>query len=412
MSALKLPDVLITDEISMAGSRDIYRILSAVDNKTKLILTGDKKQLPSISAGRIHDIIQKQTRVKKVEMKQLLRQKHGSNAQKVMTAFTKAEQDHKKNPVTEALREMKRQGNIHQISLTKDKIKTITEDASQKIANGKSIAVLCNTVLSKDKINRSIRSNLIKTGILKQDSKSIKASVWRSVSLSALKKTSADQYDKADKIIFTEPVGEFKQWSEYRIKDINKNKNEIRLYTGENNRSVSVENYGSCMQLVAQKSLDIQKGDRIVFLKNSQDLNVKNGTTGSVTSVRDSGTVTVRTDDKNQISFNTKDKTSKNFYNHFDHGYALTVHKSQGGTYDEALVFNSSREKTTSNAAYVAITRAKTNVKIFTDNYDKLEQQTQNFYKKMTSQDRFEKKPEPSGSSVTNSSQVRQFFMG
>ena len=37
---------------------------------------------------------------------------------------------------------------------------------------------------------------------------------------------------------------------------------------------------------------------------------------------------------------------------------------------------------------------------------------TQNFYKKMTSQGRFEKKPEPSGSSFTNSSQVRQFFMG
>jgi ATP-dependent exoDNAse (exonuclease V) alpha subunit len=223
--------------------------------------------------------------------------------------------------------------------------------------------------------------------------KSLQASVWRSVSLSALKKTSADQYDKADKIIFTEPAGEFKQWSEHRIKDISKNKNEIRLYTEENNnvKSVSVENHGHCMQLLQQKSLDIQKGDRMVFLKNSQDLNVKNGTTGSVTSVKDNGTITVTTDDKNQISFNTKDKTSENFYNHFDYGYALTVHKSQGGTYDEAVVFNSSREKTTSNAAYVAITRAKENVKIFTDNYDKLEKQTKNFYTKMTSQDRFEK---------------------
>jgi hypothetical protein len=158
---LKLPDVLITDEISMAGSRDIYQILSAVDNKTKLIFTGDKKQLPSISAGRVHDIIQKQTCVKKVEMKQLLRQRRGSNAQKVMAAFTTAEKDREKNPVTEALKQMQRQGNIHQISLAKDRIKEITDYAAQKIAKGKSVAVLCNTVVSKDKINQSIRSQLI-----------------------------------------------------------------------------------------------------------------------------------------------------------------------------------------------------------------------------------------------------------
>ena len=141
---VKLPDVLITDEISMAGSRDIYRILSAVDNnKTKLIFTGDKKQLPSSSAGRVHDIIQKHTRVKKIEMKQLLRQKHGSSAQKVMAAFTTAETNLKKNPVTEALREMQKQGNIHQISLAAKRIKAVTDYASQKIANGKNVAVLC-----------------------------------------------------------------------------------------------------------------------------------------------------------------------------------------------------------------------------------------------------------------------------
>ncbi|MCP4162656.1 MAG: ATP-binding domain-containing protein [Deltaproteobacteria bacterium] len=92
---------------------------------------------------------------------------------------------------------------------------------------------------------------------------------------------------------------------------------------------------------------------------------------------------------------NPKNKTAENFYNHFDHGYALTVHKSQGGTYDEAVVFNSSREKTTANATYVAITRAKENVKIFTDSYDKLEQQTKNFYNKMTTQDNFEQKAAP-----------------
>jgi len=72
-------------------------------------------------------------------------------------------------------------------------------------------------------------------------------------------------------------------------------------------------------------------GDRIMFLKNERELQVKNGTLGTVEKVSENH-IAVRTDDGRSVSFDTKD------YPHVDHGYAATIHKAQGMTVDRAHV--------------------------------------------------------------------------
>lgn len=71
-------------------------------------------------------------------------------------------------------------------------------------------------------------------------------------------------------------------------------------------------------------------GDRVIFLKNDRDLNVKNGTTGTVTRAED-GKLTVKLDGKDKTV-----KVDERAYQKIDHGYAFTVHKSQGVTVDRA----------------------------------------------------------------------------
>ncbi|WP_010161200.1 Ti-type conjugative transfer relaxase TraA [Sphingomonas sp. PAMC 26617] len=94
-------------------------------------------------------------------------------------------------------------------------------------------------------------------------------------------------------------------------------------------------------------------GDRIMFLKNERELGVKNGTLGSLQSVTQSR-MAVMLDDGRSIAFDVKD------YNQIDHGYAATVHKSQGVTVDRVHVL--ATPGLDRHAAYVALSRHRDSV--------------------------------------------------
>lgn len=94
-------------------------------------------------------------------------------------------------------------------------------------------------------------------------------------------------------------------------------------------------------------------GDRVMFLKNERELGVKNGTLGSVQTVTQIR-MAVMLDDGRSIAFDVKD------YAHVDHGYAATVHKSQGVTVDRVHVL--ATPGLDRHAAYVALSRHRDSV--------------------------------------------------
>lgn len=71
-------------------------------------------------------------------------------------------------------------------------------------------------------------------------------------------------------------------------------------------------------------------GDRAIFLKNDKELGVKNGTTGTVVEAKD-GEIKVKLDGKDDVV-----TVNEKRYDKIGHGYAFTVHKSQGVTVDRA----------------------------------------------------------------------------
>lgn len=90
------------------------------------------------------------------------------------------------------------------------------------------------------------------------------------------------------------------------------------------------------------------KGDRVIFLKNSDAVGVKNGTTGTVIAARD-GHLTVQRDNGKII------KVDSSKYAAVAHGYASTVHKAQGVTVDRAAYAPGSMAHR--QLAYVALSR-------------------------------------------------------
>ena len=105
-------------------------------------------------------------------------------------------------------------------------------------------------------------------------------------------------------------------------------------------------------------------GDRILFTMNDHQLGVRNGLQGVVESVNDSK-ITVRFD-SDDINEPRRLTFSPKRYNAIDHGYATTIHKSQGTTVDHAFVLGS--RYMDRHLTYVAMSRHRDSVKLYADN--------------------------------------------
>lgn len=95
-------------------------------------------------------------------------------------------------------------------------------------------------------------------------------------------------------------------------------------------------------------------GDRIVFLENNRELGVKNGMLGTVASVEE-GRIAAKLDGKGRNGEDRTVSVSTDSYAAIDHGYATTIHKTQGATVDRSFVMASGTMDR--HLTYVSMTR-------------------------------------------------------
>jgi conjugative relaxase-like TrwC/TraI family protein len=102
-------------------------------------------------------------------------------------------------------------------------------------------------------------------------------------------------------------------------------------------------------------------GDRVVCLRNSDCLGVRNGTCGTVERVDPAGrTLTITTDRGPAVELNRPYLEAGNVR----HAYALTGHAAQGLTVDRAFVLGSG-EARLQEWGYVALSRARTETRLY-----------------------------------------------
>lgn len=146
------------------------------------------------------------------------------------------------------------------------------------------------------------------------------------------------------------------------------NKNDIQILSPQHSGAVGVSslNHSLREQLNEKGKLkfknedeqDFALGDRMLITKNNYDKEVFNGDMGIVSKIEDDGTVMLKMEDGRDVEFNGLEKKALTL------GYAITVHKSQGGE-KPVILMTCSPSHTFSmnkNLIYTAITRGKEKV--------------------------------------------------
>ncbi|MGB0105835.1 MAG: conjugal transfer protein, partial [Candidatus Sulfotelmatobacter sp.] len=109
---------------------------------------------------------------------------------------------------------------------------------------------------------------------------------------------------------------------------------------------------------------EFSTGDRIQFTHNNKDLDVHNRDRGRIEAIGNDNRLTVKMDDGRTVNFDPARMR------HFDHGYAVTSHSSQGLTEDRVLVnmdTNTFSELLNPRFAYVSVSRASEDAHIYTN---------------------------------------------
>ncbi len=137
------------------------------------------------------------------------------------------------------------------------------------------------------------------------------------------------------------------------VRALNERAREVRKNNGELGQDYRVE--------TAKGGRDFAQGDRIYFLRNEKSLGVKNGTLGTIEKI-DGKQLSVRLDKApNEAAKDVRFHVSD--YNDIDHGYAATVHKSQGVTVDRSYILTSSYFDR--HTAYVALSRHREGAEVY-----------------------------------------------
>lgn len=357
--------IIIVDEASMLDSRKMKQLVSiAAVTNSKLVLMGDTKQFTSIGAGAIFEQLSARGAIQTAIMDESMRAKTYE-----MRELYKLTKEQKTDTVLDILEK-------------KEQFKTIEENSYKEVVkeyleNKDNTLLLVMKNDTRRELNDLIREELKTSNQLLNHSLIV---IQEKQQLDSIAAHHHSNYVVGDSVQLMEAYkGGFKSGSEAIITAVDETRNSITLQDKNGkSKEVSLSEHGDKLSLYKSTQKEFSHGDKIIFTKKDKSLDLNNGDIGTVKEIRD-GVLIVDTG-KKEIKINPKE------YNYIDHAYAITNHKAQGQTSERAIFVGDSR-LSNQNAFYVALTRAKTHISIFTQDKEQFRDAVSQRQRKRTTLD-------------------------
>ena len=345
--------VMVVDEAGMVSLRDMHALLSAAEMAgARVVLVGDTGQLKAVEAGAPFRQLQEQG-MATVRMADILRQQNEKlRAAVVDAAEGKVEDSLKKLAAT-----------IAEVPHATERYERIARDYASRLPEERlQTLVVAGTNRARQAINEGVRQRLGLAGT------GVAVTVLEGRDLTRTQVQSSLSYAPGD------------------IVEALRHYDSIGLRRGDTAEVVGTA--PGCITLRRQdgqlahwrptamphvavhraEQREISVSDRIRFTANDYRLGVVNGQSGTVESIdRAARELTVKVDSELTLTLDLKQALR------VDHAYCTTVHAAQGQTCDRVLVdADVSGAMTNQSLYYVAISRARHGVSLYTDDRELL----------------------------------------
>jgi hypothetical protein len=343
----------MVDESSLASTHQVRDFLRKLDSNDRVLFIGDVRQHQGVEAGKPFEQLV-QAGMKTAQLDQIVRQKDPE--------LLRAVEHLSRGEVAEGVALLEEQGRVAEIA---DPQKRIAAIARSYAASPESTLVVSPDNASRRQINQAVRTELRALGLVQSKEHVLRVLSPRS-DMTGADRTWAARYDLGDVLRFdrgSKDVGiEKHSYATVRAIYTKENLITVEKTDGEQVTYNPARLHGISAYREIEREFSV--GDRLQFTAPNRELGVANRDLGTIEEIDRGGLLALRLDNGKAISFHAAEMR------HFDHGYAVTSHSSQGLTADRVLVnidTTGNPGLVNSRFAYVSVSRAAQDAQIFTN---------------------------------------------
>ena len=348
----------LVDESSLASTNQMREFLSRLGPDDRVLLIGDIRQHQAVEAGRPFEQLQ-EAGMRTARLDEIVRQQDPALKSAVELLAT--------GQVSAALDALQQQGRVKEIPNAEERVRAI---AKSYVESPDNTLIVSPDNASRHELNVAVRHELKAIGTVAPDDHTFRVLVQRQ-DMTGAERSWASHYEIDDVVRYTrgsKAIGiEAAAYASVVAIDpaanqltVEKANGELATYDPRRLTGVSV---------YREIEREFSVGDRIQFTAPDKSLGVANRDLAAIEAIHPDGRLSARLDNNRQIEFNA------NEHRHFDHGYAVTSHSSQGLTAERVLVHADTSvhpDLLNSRFGYVSISRASHEATLFTDDMAKL----------------------------------------
>jgi conjugative relaxase-like TrwC/TraI family protein len=324
----------IIDEFSFVGDRQMHQLVSqAQETGARLIFSGDPGQFKAISAGNPFKLMQ--GKLDQYFVKDIVRQMDKADRE-ISALFGEGK-------AIEAVEALINKGAVVEVKDRDELIDRMVDDYFARGSNRTALMTPWNQ--TRVEFNERIHQEAIKRGEI--ESKGWTVAIRQPVSISPTEQHFANAYQVGQYAFFRSGGT---RGQEGKIIEVNQHTQNITLETKRGVQiTIDVRQDGEQLSIYDQKQMELNTGEKVVFLKNNrrEKWNVNNGQTGTFLRVRE--------DERLIFEINGKERVAPENYTYYDRGWCTTDIKAQGLSENQAMA--DSPDNTSS--LYVMATRHK-----------------------------------------------------
>ncbi|MGO9263477.1 MAG: ATP-dependent RecD-like DNA helicase, partial [Candidatus Binataceae bacterium] len=346
------------DESSLASTNQMREFLARLGTNDRVLLIGDTRQHQGVEAGRPFEQLQ-EAGMRTAKLDEIVRQKDPALKSAVEMLAT--------GQVSAALNALGQQGRVREIPDRDERVRAI---AKSYVESPDNTLIVSPDNASRRELNVAVRQELKATGILAPEDHTLRVLVQRQ-DMTGAERSWASHYEIDDVVRYTrgsKALG-IEAASYASVAAINPSANQLTVEKANGERATYDPRRLTGVSVYREIEREFSVGDRIQFTAPDKLLGVANRELAAIETVHPDGRLSARLDNNRQIEFNPSE------HRHFDHGYAVTSHSSQGLTAERVLVHADTSvhpDLLNSRFGYVSISRASHEATLFTDDMAKL----------------------------------------
>jgi conjugative relaxase-like TrwC/TraI family protein len=341
------------DESSLASTQQMRDFLQKIGPEDRVLLIGDTRQHQGVDAGKPFEQLV-QAGMRAAELDQIVRQKDPE--------LLRAVEHLSRGEVAEGIALLEQQGRVTEIADPQRRIAAIARSYADSPDN---TLVVSPDNASRRAINQAVRAELQALGVVETEDFAFRVLTPRS-DMTGADRTWAARYEVGDVLRYqrgSKDLGIERQ-SYATVIAISPKDNLLTVEKpdGEHVTYNPARLHGISAYREIEREFAVR--DRLQFNAPNKELGVANRDLGRVEQITDDGQLTVRMDNGKSVAFDAQETR------HFDHGYAVTSHSSQGLTADRVLVNIDTqvhRDLINPRFAYVSVSRAAHDAQVFTN---------------------------------------------